>query len=225
MQDLTDWQKGHVYNRSACRKGSIFLKDSHDLSRALAAGIDGDVRLDSLTRRLYATDASIYEIEPVGVVLPRSTEDVVHAVKVAGDRGLSLLPRGGATSLAGQTVGESLHIDFSRHMNRIIEVDVDGRTARVEPGVVLDELNHRRPASNRASLTTCRFHRVDEIIPRRVELPRRFVFRRHRFFINVGRRLDLAGNFVEPISQLARRRSRLRFRLFLCHHFPFQIVS
>ena len=104
-------------------------------------GIDGDVRLDPLTRRLYATDASIYEIEPVGVVLPRSTEDVVHAVRVAADRGLALLPRGGATSLAGQTVGESLHIDFSRYMNRILEIDVEGRTARVEPGVVLDELN------------------------------------------------------------------------------------
>ena len=104
--------------------------------------MEGDVRLDTLSRRLYATDASIYEIEPVGVILPRTTADVVHAVRVAGERGLSLLPRGGGTSLAGQAVGESLQVDFSRYMNRILEVDAAGRWARVEPGVVLDEVSY-----------------------------------------------------------------------------------
>ena len=117
------------------------MKKSDDLARALAAGMSGDVRLDPLSRRLYATDASIYEIEALGVILPRSAEDVVHAVRVAGERGLSLLPRGGATSLAGQTVGSSLHVDFSRYMNAIVEIDPQSSTAIVQPGVVLDELN------------------------------------------------------------------------------------
>lgn len=117
------------------------MKDRDDLAHELATGMEGDVRLDALSRRLYATDASIYEVEPVGVILPRTTADVVHAVRVAGERGLSLLPRGGGTSLAGQAVGESLQVDFSRYMNRILEVDAAGRWARVEPGVVLDELN------------------------------------------------------------------------------------
>ena len=112
-----------------------------DLKSALSSGMEGEVLFDDLSRRLYSTAASIYEIEPVGVLLPRSTADVVHAVRVASERGESILPRGGATSLAGQTVGRSLQLDFSRYMNRILEVDADGRWARIEPGVVLDELN------------------------------------------------------------------------------------
>lgn len=117
------------------------MKDSNDLAGALSVGVEGEVRFDPLARRLYATDASIYEIEPTGVILPRSTEDVVHTIRVAGEYGVSVLPRGGATSLAGQTVGQSLQVDFSRHMNRILEIDEAKRWARVEPGVVLDEFN------------------------------------------------------------------------------------
>jgi len=117
------------------------VKDSDDLASALRSGMSGEVRFDSLSRRLYATDASIYEIEPVGVILPHTTDDVVHSVRIASERGISLLPRGGATSLAGQTVGQSLQVDFSKHMNRILEIDPEGRWVRVEPGVVLDELN------------------------------------------------------------------------------------
>ena len=117
------------------------MRDTNGLGRVLSAGIAGDVRLDAVTRQLYATDASIYEIEPIGVVLPRSTEDVVHAVSVAAERGLSLLPRGAGTSVAGQSVGASLQIDFSRYMTQVLEVDEGGGWARVQPGVVLDELN------------------------------------------------------------------------------------
>ena len=111
------------------------------LGEAIASGIEGDVRLDPLTRTLYATDASIYEIAPAGVVLPRTVADVAHTLRTASDGGISVLPRGGGTSLAGQTVGEGLQIDFSRYMNRILEVNADERWARVQPGVVLDELN------------------------------------------------------------------------------------
>ena len=102
------------------------MKDSDDLASALRSGMSGEVRFDSLSRRLYATDASIYEIEPVGVILPHTTDDVVHSVRIASERGISLLPRGGATSLAGQTVGQSLQVDFSKHMNRILEIDPEG---------------------------------------------------------------------------------------------------
>ena len=111
------------------------------LGDAIEAGIEGEVRLDALTRTLYATDASIYEIAPAGVVLPRSVEDVSHTLRTASEGGVSVLPRGGGTSLAGQTVGEGLQIDFSRYMHRILEVDAGRRWARVQPGVVLDELN------------------------------------------------------------------------------------
>ena len=113
------------------------MKDSDDLAHALATGMEGDVRLDALSRRLYATDASIYEIEPVGVILPRTTADVVHAVRVAGERGLSLLPRGGGTSLAGQAVGESLQVDFSRYMNRMLQAagPVSNRAASSTSGM------------------------------------------------------------------------------------------
>ena len=117
------------------------MRETGNIEEAIAAGIEGEVRLDALARTLYSTDASIYEIVPAGVVLPRSVDDVSHTIRTAGERGVPVLPRGGGTSLAGQTVGEGLQIDFSRHMNRILEVDAEARWARVQPGVVLDELN------------------------------------------------------------------------------------
>jgi FAD/FMN-containing dehydrogenase/Fe-S oxidoreductase len=107
----------------------------------LRAGIEGDVRLDEISRVLYANDASIYQMDAEGVVAPRNTKDVIHCVNTAKDNGFSLVPRGGGTSLAGQTVGASLHVDFSRHMRDIIELNTDERWVRVQPGVVLDELN------------------------------------------------------------------------------------
>ena len=111
------------------------------LGETIDSGIEGDLRLDPLTRTLYATDASIYEIAPAGVVLPRTVADVSHTLRTASEGGVSVVPRGGGTSLAGQTVGEGLQIDFSRYMNRILEVNAAERWARVQPGVVLDELN------------------------------------------------------------------------------------
>ena len=99
------------------------------------------MRFDAVSRLLYRTDASAYEIEPTGVVLPRSGADVVHLVKTAGEFGVPILPRGGGTSLAGQAVGQAVHVDFSKYMNHILELNAEQRWVRVEPGVVLDELN------------------------------------------------------------------------------------
>jgi FAD/FMN-containing dehydrogenase len=100
-----------------------------------------EVYFDRGRRGLYATDASLYQIDPVGVVVPRSVGDVVQAVKIAAAEGVPIVPRGAATSLSGQTVGPAIVIDFSKYLNRIGIVDRDRMTIRVEPGVVLDRLN------------------------------------------------------------------------------------
>jgi FAD/FMN-containing dehydrogenase/Fe-S oxidoreductase len=134
-----------------------------ELQRALDRELDGEVLFDDYTRHLFSRDASMYAITPVGVVAPRHAGDVVTAVRIAGEHGVPVLPRGGGTSLAGQTVGEALVLDFSRHMSRIVELDPEARTARVQPGVVQDQLNRAAAAhglmfgpdtstSNRATL-------------------------------------------------------------------------
>lgn len=116
-------------------------KPSTDLEAALAAAISGEVKFDAYTRHLFSTDASMYAIEPIGVVFPRDADDVVAAVETAARFGVPVLPRGAGTSLCGQTVGQAVVLDFSRHMNRIISIDPESRTARVQPGVVQDNLN------------------------------------------------------------------------------------
>jgi FAD/FMN-containing dehydrogenase len=116
------------------------------LERDLDAAVQGEVRFDRLSRTLYATDASVYQIEPTGVVVPRTREDVVATVRIAAQHGTSITARGGGTSQAGQAIGAGLVLDTSKHLNRILEVNVVERWARVEPGVVLDQLNaHLRP--------------------------------------------------------------------------------
>jgi FAD/FMN-containing dehydrogenase/Fe-S oxidoreductase len=114
---------------------------SEAIASDLGGRIEGDVRFDLFSRGLYATDASIYQVMPIGVVLPRSAEDVLSVVEYASERGIPLLPRGAGTSLAGQAVGEAIVLDFSRYMNRLISLDPERRTAVVEPGLVLDRLN------------------------------------------------------------------------------------
>ncbi|MBD48422.1 MAG: oxidoreductase [Dehalococcoidia bacterium] len=114
----------------------IFALES-DLKKA----IQGDVRFDSFSKTLYSTDASIYQMEPVGVVLPRDTDDVLASMEIAKSAGIPIMPRGGGTSLAGQTVNHALVLDFSKYMNRVLEVNYDERWARVQPGIVLDDLN------------------------------------------------------------------------------------
>ncbi|WP_251342658.1 FAD-binding and (Fe-S)-binding domain-containing protein [Haloplanus halophilus] len=103
--------------------------------------IDGDVRFDDYSRQLYATDASAYEMTPVGVVFPTSTADVAAVVEYCADRGVPVLPRGGGTSLAGQTVNEAVVLDFSRSMTDVLEADPEARRARAQPGVKLGDLN------------------------------------------------------------------------------------
>lgn len=111
------------------------------LADKLKQQIQGEVRFDRLTRILYSTDASIYRIEPIGVVFPRDEEDIAATVALAARERLPLLPRGAGTSLAGQTVGKALILDCSRHMNAILELNAEKRWVRVQPGVVLDQLN------------------------------------------------------------------------------------
>src|SRR5512145_2720230 len=97
--------------------------DPHQLADELTAALDGDVRFDQMTRLLYSTDASSYQIEPIGVVLPKHADDVAAAHTIAARHGVPLLPRGGGSSLAGQTVGHALVLDLSRYMNRMVRVD------------------------------------------------------------------------------------------------------
>ncbi len=111
------------------------------LLAALRPRLQGEARFDLVTRALYATDASLYQVMPVGVVLPRSEEDVFAALACARAHGVPIVARGSGSSLDGQAVGAGLVLDFSRHLNGLIEVDAEARTARVQPGLVLDRLN------------------------------------------------------------------------------------
>ncbi|UCE61072.1 MAG: FAD-binding protein [Phycisphaerales bacterium] len=116
------------------------------LSRRLEEKLAGDLRCDALSRTIYSTDASLYEIVPVGVVLPKTVADVVAAVHECGKAGVPITARGAGTGLTGGAVGNGLQIDLSRYMHRIGTLDLDNRTVEVEPGVVLDDLNtHLRP--------------------------------------------------------------------------------
>ena len=113
------------------------------LADRLRRAVGGEVMFDPFSRGRYATDASIYQIEPIGIVCPRTTDDVEATLSIAREEGVPVLPRGGGTSQAGQTVAEAIVLDCSRHLDRIIDVDAAARRATVEPGVVLARLNAR----------------------------------------------------------------------------------
>ncbi len=117
--------------------------ETAQIEQELSKALEGEVRFDPYSRAIYSTDASIYQIEPLGVVMPRSKEDVIATVELARRYGVPILPRGGGTSLAGQTVGRAIVMDMSKYMNNILEVNTEERWARVQPGIVLEELNHR----------------------------------------------------------------------------------
>ena len=110
------------------------------LARELRQAIQGEVRFDQGSRALYATDASNYRQVPFGVVIPRSKEDVIRTVEVCRKHGAPVLPRGGGTSLCGQCCNVAVVLDFSKYLNRVLAIDPVAKTARVEPGVVLDDL-------------------------------------------------------------------------------------
>jgi FAD/FMN-containing dehydrogenase/Fe-S oxidoreductase len=113
------------------------------LAARLRRELTGDVLFDAWSRGRYATDASIYQIDPIGVVIPRTTDEAVRAAEIAAAAGVPILPRGAGTSQCGQTVGAALVIDLSPHANRLLDVDAAAGTAWVEPGIVLDDLNAR----------------------------------------------------------------------------------
>src|SRR2546427_329544 len=110
--------------------------DTQDLEAELRKEIRGEVRFDAYSKVLYSTDASIYQIEPIGVVVPRDRDDVAAAVRLAARYGVPVLPRGGGTSLSGQTVGHAIQIDFAKYMNRVLELNTEEQWVRLEPGVV-----------------------------------------------------------------------------------------
>src|SRR5215475_16214044 len=119
---------------------------NEDLYQALKKRVSGEVRFDRASRLLYSTDASIYEIEPIGVVIPRTHDDVFATMEVAREFKVPVLPRGAGTSLAGQTVCDAVVIDMSKYLNRVLEVNREERWALVEPGVVQEQFNlHLRP--------------------------------------------------------------------------------
>jgi FAD/FMN-containing dehydrogenase/Fe-S oxidoreductase len=124
--------------------------DAAALAASLRRGLRGDVRFDDASRALYATDASNYRQVPIGVVFPRDGDDVLAAISLAREHGAPILCRGGGTSLAGQGCNVALVLDFSKYMAEILDIDPERRIARVQPGVILDDL---RNAAERYHLT------------------------------------------------------------------------
>ena len=116
-------------------------RDREELAQELRRRVSGEVKFDPFSRVLYSTDASIYQMEPVGVVIPRSLEDVLAIMEVSRDNQVPVLPRAGGTSLAGQTVNHAIVIDFSKYLNQVLEVNQEEQWARVQPGIILDQLN------------------------------------------------------------------------------------
>src|SRR3954470_8883935 len=120
---------------------AFFEQKRQALITTLRRHVGGELRFDATSRRLYSTDASIYQIEPLGVVIPRTLDDLQAAVQIALEMHVPIVPRGGGTSLSGQSIGPGLVIDCSKYLNQIVAVDPEARTAVVQPGVVLDQLN------------------------------------------------------------------------------------
>jgi FAD/FMN-containing dehydrogenase/Fe-S oxidoreductase len=130
------------------RERRAAVETARVLEAELKARISGEVRFDKTSRMLYSTDASNYQIEPVGVVVPKSMDDVHATIDLAASHGVPILPRGGGSSLAGQTVGAAIVIDFSKYLNRVLDVDLEARRVTAEPGINLDLLNRQLKANN-----------------------------------------------------------------------------
>ena len=122
-------------------RDQLSSEDTVALRQQLETQIEGDVRFDAVYCGMHATDASVYQIMPLGVVMPKNLQDVVRTVRLCDQSGASITARGGGTSQAGQAIGAGVQLDFTRHMNRLLDLDLDNKTVRVEPGIVLDELN------------------------------------------------------------------------------------
>jgi len=122
--------------------------ESSHLATKLRKSVQGEVYFDRFSRGRYATDASIYQIEPVGIIVPKTRDDVEAVVGIAAQEGISLTPRGGGTSQSGQTVGAGLVLDMSKYLNKLISFDAQARECEVEPGIVLDHLNAQLKSEN-----------------------------------------------------------------------------
>ena len=117
------------------------LEEAIQIEQELQKVVRGDIKFDKYSRMMYSTDASIYQMEPIGVVLPKDADEVAEIVRVCHDSKTIFLPRGGGTSLAGQTVNHGVVIDFTKYMNRVLSVNVEEKWALVEPGITIDGLN------------------------------------------------------------------------------------
>ena len=126
---------GTAISANRARVGESALADK------LTREVEGTVLFDSFSRGRYSTDASHYQIEPIGVVVPKNEADIHRVIQIATDEGIPVLPRGGGTSQCGQTIGEALVVDVSRHLNGVVDFDAEARRIVVEPGMVLDQLN------------------------------------------------------------------------------------
>lgn len=117
------------------------IEESRDLAAELQHIVKGEVRFDGYSRMLYSTDASLYQIQPIGVVIPKRDEDVQATVEIAAKRKIPILPRGSGSSLAGQAVGAALVLDFSKYMGDMVKIDAEARTVTVQPGMMVTPLN------------------------------------------------------------------------------------
>jgi len=136
-----------IYNTSM-RKTSLSLSDMkqlpemyQDLAGELGRNTDAEIRFDGISRMLYSTDASLYQIQPIGVVIPKSPQDVQAVMATANKFKVPVLARGGGSSLAGQAVGQAIVLDFSKYLNRVIQIDPEKRLATTQPGLTIDALN------------------------------------------------------------------------------------
>ena len=150
---------------------------AREVAEALQRQIAGEVRFAPGDRALYATDLSVFRQVPVGVVIPRTVDDVIATVAVCRDHDVPILARGGGTSLAGQTCNVAVVIDFSKYLHQILDYDALGRSAWVEPGVICDQLRHRAWRDHLTWAPDPATHasesRIRRIYPRRAPSPQR----------------------------------------------------
>ncbi|MBP38271.1 MAG: FAD-linked oxidase C-terminal domain-containing protein [Dehalococcoidia bacterium] len=116
---------------------------THDLEADLRTAVGGEVRFDAVTRQIYSNDASIYQMEPIGVVIPRDSGDVQATIEICNKNGVAVLPRGGGTGLSGQTVNHAVVIDFSKYMTNVLEINTEEKWVQTQTGITIDALNNQ----------------------------------------------------------------------------------
>ena len=138
---LTTERQMPLLHETTRKAAQLAESEIAEIAEKLSKQIAGDVRMDRYSRLMYSTDASMYQMTPVAVVVPRSADDALAALLVAREHGVPVLPRGGGTALAGQTCNHAIVIDFSKHMRGVLEVSPEERWARVQPGIVNNHLS------------------------------------------------------------------------------------